>query len=104
MIAIGRHWLPLIANHEVRTAGPVAAPSPAVSNPCSRLRLLRRRQDCDGRRRLCLMRMAGDAASGTLRQEAVWVLRVDDGPDGPFELQVRVRAACERRPRVREGP
>ena len=51
------------------------------------LYLLANHEDCDGRRRLCLLRLAGDAGSGSLRQDATWVLRVDDGPDGPFELQ-----------------
>ena len=51
------------------------------------LYLLANHEDCHGRRRLCLLRLAGDAASGTLRQEAVWELSIDEGPDGPFALQ-----------------
>ena len=51
------------------------------------LYLLANHEDCHGRRRLCLLRLAGDAASGTLRQEAVWELSIDEGPDGSFALQ-----------------
>ena len=46
--------------------------------------LLASHEDCEGNRRLCLVRLSGDAVSGGLRQEATWVLTVDDEPD--FEL------------------
>jgi hypothetical protein len=52
------------------------------------LYLLANHEDCEGRRRLCLVRLEGDPASGGLRQGGTWVLRVDDDANGTtFQLQ-----------------
>ena len=48
------------------------------------LHLLASHEDCEGSRRLYLVRLAGEAANGTLRQDAAWQLSVDDPPD--FQL------------------
>jgi hypothetical protein len=51
------------------------------------LHLLASHEDCDGRRRLVLVRLRGDAVRGALTQDATWVLTVDkDGGGGGFEL------------------
>ena len=47
-----------------------------------RLYLLASHEDCEGRRRLVLLALEGDAAGGTLVQGASSVLRVHRGGDG----------------------
>lgn len=51
-----------------------------------RIYLLASHEDCNGLRRLCLLRIKGSAEHGTLEQDTTWVLQVDDSPDGPFQL------------------
>ena len=59
-----------------------------IVRPGGQVFLLANHEDCEGRRRLCLIRLKGDALRGdALEQDGTWVLRVDDGgPDG-LELE-----------------
>ena len=57
-----------------------------IARPGGELFLLANHEDCEGRRRLCLVRLRGDAQAGTLQQDATWVLRVDDEGEGGLAL------------------
>ena len=47
-----------------------------------RIRLLASHEDCDGRRRLVLLELGGEAERGTLAQRGTWVLRVEGAGGG----------------------
>lgn len=59
-----------------------------IVRSAGQLYLLANHEDCHGRRRLVLVRLRGDAAKGTLEQDASWVLRVDGGGTSSDEFEL----------------